>query len=52
MDCYNGEILSLIMRDNMKKELCIDTFRAVTKRYKLNGCILHSDRGSQYTSEA
>lgn len=52
LDCYNGEILSLIMRDNMKKELCIDTFRAVTKRYKLNGCILHSDRGSQYTSEA
>lgn len=52
LDCYNGEILSLIMRDNMKKELCIDTFHAVTKRYKLNGCILHSDRGSQYTSEA
>ena len=52
LDCYNGEILSLIMRDNMKKELCIDTFHAVTKRYKLDGCILHSDRGSQYTSEA
>ena len=40
------------MRDNMKKELCIDAFHAVTKRYKLDGCILHSDRGSQYTSEA
>lgn len=52
LDCYNGEILSLIMRDNMKKELCIDTFHAVTKHYKLDGCILHSDRGSQYTSEA
>lgn len=36
----------------MKKELCIDTFHTVTKRYKLDGCILHSDRGSQYTSEA
>lgn len=52
LDCYNGEILSLVMRDNMKKELCIDTFNAVTKRYKLDGCILHSDRGSQYTSES
>ena len=36
----------------MKKELCIDTFKAVTQRYKLNGTILHSDRGSQYTSAA
>lgn len=52
LDCFNGEILSIIMRDNMKKELCIDTFRAVTHRYKLEGTILHSDRGSQYTSDA
>lgn len=36
----------------MKKELCIDTFHVVTKRYKLNSYILHSDCGSQYTSEA
>jgi len=52
LDCNNGEILSLIMRDNMKKELYIDTFHAVTKHYKLDGCIPHSNRGSQYTSEA
>jgi transposase InsO family protein len=52
LDCYNGEILSLIMRDNMKKELCIDTFNSLMQRYKLEGCILHSDRGSQYTSDA
>ena len=25
LDCFNGEVLSLCMRDNMKKELCIDT---------------------------
>lgn len=36
----------------MKIELSIDTFNAVTKRYQLDGCILHSDRGSQYTSES
>lgn len=48
MDCFNGEILSLYMR----KELCIDTFKAVAGKFPLQGAILHSDRGSQYTSEA
>ena len=52
MDCFNGEIISLVMRSNMRKELCIDTFNAAAKRFPLNGAILHSDRGSQYTSEA
>ena len=52
MDCFNGEIISLVMRSNMRKELCIDTFNAAAKRFPLNGVILHSDRGSQYTSEA
>lgn len=51
MDCFNGEILSLVMRSNMCKELCIDTFNAAAKRFPLNGAILHSDCGSQYTSE-
>ncbi len=52
MDCCSGEILALQMRDNMRKELCIDTFRSVSGRYHLEGALLHSDRGSQYTSEA
>ena len=53
MDCYNGEILALKMRENMKKELCIDTVRQMSAAYgKLQGAVLHSDRGSQYTSEA
>ena len=51
MDCFNGEILSLEMRDNMKKELCVDTVKAMGKRFPVRGAILHSDRGSQYTSE-
>ena len=50
MDCFNGEILSLIMRDNMRKDLCVDTFKAAAKRFPLRGAVLHSDRGSQYTS--
>ena len=52
MDCFNEEIISLVMRSNMRKELCIDTFNAAAKRFPINGAILHSDRGSQYTSEA
>jgi len=51
LDCYNGEILALEMRDNMKKELCIDTVRKAVRNSVLRGAILHSDRGSQYTSE-
>ena len=51
MDCYNGEIISLEMRDNMRKEHCIDTFANTIKRYNIRGGILHSDRGSQYTSK-
>ena len=53
MDCFNGEIVALEMRDNMKKELCVDTLQQLKSGYgkRLSGAILHSDRGSQYTSE-
>lgn len=54
LDCYNGEILSVAMDSNMKKELCIRTVKELEMQYgkKLKGAIFHSDRGSQYTSEA
>ena len=55
LDCYNGEILSIAMDSNMKKELCIRTVKELELQYgkrKLEGAIFHSDRGSQYTSEA
>jgi len=52
LDCFSGEILSLMMEDHMRKELCIDTLKAATNRFPLKGAILHSDRGSPYTSEA
>lgn len=47
LDCFNGEIVALEMRDNMKKELCIDTIKQLSNA---KNAILHSDRGSQYTS--
>lgn len=52
LDCYSGEILSLCMDNNMRKELVIRTAEAAAKKFPLCGAILHSDRGSQYTSEA
>lgn len=52
MDCYNGEILALQMQNHMRAGLCIDTLKAAVHRFPLKGAVLHSDRGSQYTSEA
>ena len=53
MDCFNGEIVALEMRDNRKTELCIDTVRQLERIYpNLKGAVFHSDRGSQYTSAA
>lgn len=51
MDCYNGEILALQMEDNMRKELAMKTVEEAAKRYPIRYAIIHSDRGSQYTSE-
>jgi transposase InsO family protein len=50
-DCYGGEIISLSMDTNMKKELCINAVKeAYNKRNPDVGLVLHSDAGSQYTS--
>ncbi len=52
-DCYRGEIVSLAMDTNMKKNLCI---KAISDAYRLRspgaGVVIHSDAGSQYTSRA
>ena len=51
LDCYNGEIISLAMDTNMKKELCIKTITEAYKNFDIkDGAIIHSDAGSQYTS--
>lgn len=50
LDCCNGEIVGLSMDDNMKKELCIRAFESACRRHGAYGMILHSDRGSQFTS--
>lgn len=50
LDCYNGEIVGLAMDKNMRKELCIQAFENACKSQNAKGMILHSDRGSQFTS--
>lgn len=52
-DCFGGEIISLAMDTNMRKELCISALEAAFElRKPKSGVIVHSDAGSQYTSEA
>ena len=52
-DCFDGSVLGLCMRDNMKADLCVQTVENACRAYPaLRGAVLHSDRGSQYTSEA
>lgn len=51
-DCFDLTALGLSMDTNMKAELCVETVKNAVKSYpELKGAILHSDRGSQYTSE-
>jgi transposase InsO family protein len=52
LDCYNGEIVGLAMDGNMRKELCIRAFQSACQAQGAYGMILHSDRGSQFTSSA
>lgn len=52
MDCFDNAVLGLSMADNMRAGLCVDTLRSAYISYpELRGAIVHSDRGSQYTSE-
>ena len=51
-DCYDLTVLGLAMDTKMKAALCEQTLSNAVKAHPmLRGAILHSDRGSQYTSE-
>lgn len=51
-DCYDLVVLGLAMGDNMKADLCVSTIENAHKAYpSIDGAIIHSDRGSQYTSK-
>ena len=51
-DCFDVAVLGLAMDTSMKATLCADTLKNAMEAYPdFKGAILHSDRGSQYTSE-
>lgn len=50
-DCYDLGVIGLAMSDKMKAELCVSAIKNTYISYQgIRGAILHSDRGSQYTS--
>lgn len=50
-DCYNLGLLGLAMDTNMKASLCVQTLADAKRKFpQIRGAVLHSDRGSQYTS--
>ena len=52
-DCYDLTAVGLSMDDNMIAELCAATVENTTAAYpEFCGAVLHSDRGSQYTSDS
>lgn len=52
-DCYDLGVLGLAMSENMKAELCVSTIENAHKAFPgIRGAIIHSDRGTQYTSAA
>jgi transposase InsO family protein len=51
-DCFDVSVLGIAMADNMRAELCVQTVENACKSYReMRGAVIHSDRGSQYTSE-
>ena len=51
-DCFDLLVCGLAMERNMKSFLCTETISNALKLHtELKGAIIHSDRGSQYTSD-
>ena len=51
-DCFDLLVCGLAMDTNMKAALCTETVSGALKLHpELKGTVLHSDRGSQYTSD-
>lgn len=51
-DCFDVAVIGLSMDTNMTAPLVVKTLENDYKAYpEVRGCKLHSDRGTQYTSE-
>ncbi len=51
-DCFDSSVVGLAVDTNMKAPLCVQTLENTLNAYPgIRGAIIHSDRGSQYTSQ-
>lgn len=50
LDCYDGAIVAFSMAEHMRAELCTDVFKQACRKEHAQGMIIHSDRGSQFSS--
>jgi transposase InsO family protein len=51
IDCFNREVIGYAMADHMRTDLVTDALDMAARNHHLvPGCIMHSDRGTQYTS--
>ena len=51
-DCFDSAVLGLAMETNMKAALCVRTLDNAMMVYpELRGAMIHSDRGTRYTSQ-
>jgi putative transposase len=51
MDLYNNEIVAYHISERNNLQLVLDTVKKAAKKTNLNGILLHSDQGYQYTSK-
>jgi putative transposase len=51
IDCFNKEVIGYAMAEHMRTELICDALAMAARNHTLEpDCIMHSDRGTQYTS--
>ena len=51
-DCFDSSVVGLAMDTNRRAPLCVQTLENTFNAYPgIRGAIIHSDRGSQYTSQ-
>jgi transposase InsO family protein len=51
IDCFNKEIVGYAMADHLRTEIVTDALTMAARNHTLQpGCIMHTDRGTQYTS--
>lgn len=51
IDCFNCEVIGYAMADHMRTEMVTGALEMAARNHELEpNCIMHSDRGTQYTS--